>query len=185
MILRRSILSLALALAGAAGTPALALVDFNVFAGTDFAGDFEVDTFDTDARTGYHLGAELIFDPIKKLDLGVGLEYGFPRGADSDSIDDLDYTHLYGIGRLFLLGDLARWYLAARIGYTNMSADEILNSDLDGKETWSVGTGFELLDRLKLELLFNDFSGDVDTAGGGSADFDYQSLSTRIVFTLR
>ena len=180
----RMLLVSCFAMAAAAGSPALALVDFNVFAGTDFAGEFEAGSFDVDARTGYHLGAELVFDPIEKIDLGVGLEYGFPRDADSSSIDDLDYTHLYGIGRLFLAGELVRWYLAARLGYTNMSADEILNSDVDGKETWSVGTGVELLDKVKLELMFNNFSGEVE-GGGGSSDFDYQSVSTRIVISLR
>jgi len=172
-------------LVSAASSPVLAVVDINLFVGADYAGDFDADQFEVDAHTGYHLGAELVFDPIDRIDLGVGLEYGFPRDADSGAIEDFDYTHLYGIGRFFLIGDLLRWYLAARVGYTNMSADEILNSDLDGKESWSVGTGFELIDKVKLELMFNNFNGEVDTAGGGSTDFDYQSYSTRLVFSLK
>ncbi|MCP4902153.1 MAG: outer membrane beta-barrel protein [bacterium] len=171
-----SVLTIITVLAFAA--PASA-VDFNVTIGLDSQGTFNVrdidESFDYDSANGYTLGFELEFD-VPLFELGVGLEYGFSRGPSCGSCSggDLDYRLLYGIARFHVLGPL---YLAGRVGYTNVSISD-LESGIDGKETWGAGVGFSFIDRLKLELLFNNIA-----ASNSDFDLDYDFYSLRLIYT--
>jgi hypothetical protein len=158
------VLGLCLVLGGA---PAAAF-DLNLTAGLDFDGEIG-DEVTVDADTGYSLGLELAFDaPI--VELGVGVEYGFGRGTDA-SDEDLDYRQLYAFARLGILGPV---YATARAGYADLSG----LTALDGGETWSVGGGVSLLDKVKVEVLLNNFSGEVE-----GLDVDYETYSARLVYT--
>jgi len=181
-MLRRLVLVVALLTLGFAATPAHA-VDFNFVAGFDYTGDFESENFELDANSGYHAGLELMWEPLSHLEIGVGAEYGFPRDSDDTLTDsDLDYWMVAGIARVFLVGKDVRWYLIGRLGYVDLSSDDIQNGELSGKEQYSAGTGIQFGDRIKLEALFNSFNADIDVSGL-EADFEYTNYSARIVFT--
>jgi len=150
------------------GIAQAAAFDLNLTAGLDFSGELG-DTATVDTSDGYSLGLELAFDlPI--VEVGVGAEYGMGRSI-GDSEDDLEYTQLYAFARLAVLGPL---YVTARAGYADLSG----LSNLDGGETWSVGGGVGLLDKLKVEVLLNNFSGDVL-----GLDVDYETYSARLIYT--
>ena len=141
--------------------------DLNLAVGADFGGDFDLGDFSLSSNTGYNLGLELAFD-VSLIDLGVGLEYGFSRGASSYDLD-ASYYQIYGIGRFFF-GPL---YLAGRIGYADMSVSTILEGDFGGGSSWGLGGGIELFGKLKAELLFNNIN----------TDLGYQSWTIRLLYT--
>jgi hypothetical protein len=141
--------------------------DLNLAVGADFGGDFDVGDFSLSSNTGYNLGLEMAFE-VPLIELGVGLEYGFSRGASSYDLD-ASYYQIYGIGRFFF-GPL---YIAGRIGYANMSVSTILEGDFGGGESWGLGGGIELFGKLKAELLFNNINGDLK----------YQSWTLRLLYT--
>jgi len=171
-VVRTSIVTILAVFSILVSLPAAAF-DFNVSAGLDFDGDFKDAEIGTE--TGYSLGLEVCFDfPI--VEVGAGLEYGFPRGTDVGNVD-VKYTSLYAIGRLGIIGPL---YLAARVGYADVSADDLRGGNLDGGETWSAGVGAEFFEVLKVEALLNNFSADID---GVDSDFDYQTYSLRVLYT--
>ena len=181
-MLRRLVLAVALLVAAFAATPARAF-DFNVLAGFDYAGDFEAENFEFDANSGYHAGLEFMWDVTKRFEFGLGLEYGFPRDADDTPTDsDLEYWMAAGVARIYLVGEDIRWYLIGRLGYVDLTADDLQGGDLSGKEQYSAGTGLQFGDRLKLEALLNSFNADIEISGL-EADFEYTNYSARIVFT--
>lgn len=162
----RRIALVALFVVGLAATPTFAF-DLNLAVGADFAGDFDFGDISLSADTGYTLGLELAFK-VPIIELGAGLEYGFSRGAEAVDFD-ASYYQIYGIGRFFF-GPL---YVAARLGYSNVSVSSVLEGDFGGGGTWAVGGGVELFEKLKFELLFNNLSGDLD----------YQSWTLRALYT--
>ncbi len=144
-----------------------AAFDLNLAVGVDFAGDFDLGNVSLSSDTGYSLGLELAFK-VPIVELGVGFEYGFSREAQAGDLE-ASYTQLYGIGRVFF-GPL---YVAARLGYADLSVSSALDGDFSGGGTWGVGGGVELFDKLKIELLFNDIGGDLS----------YQSWTGRLLYT--
>jgi hypothetical protein len=152
----------------AVASPAAAGIDLNVAAGVDFLGEFDLDAVKTDADPGFTLGLELMFD-VPVFELGVGLEYGFPRGGDIGELD-VAYYQLYGLARLTIIG---RLYLVARLGYYDVSVDNLEEGKLNGDGAISAGAGLGLLEKLKVELLFNNVAG----------DFAYESWVARLVYT--
>jgi len=152
----------------AVASPAAAGININIAAGVDFLGEFDLDAVKTDADPGFTLGLEVMFD-VPVVELGVGLEYGFPRGGDISELD-VAYYQLYGLARLTIVG---RLYLVARLGYYDVSVDDLEQGDLDGDGAISAGAGLGLLERLKVELLFNNLAG----------DFGYESWVARLVYT--
>ena len=157
-----------------AATPAGA-IDFNLSGGLDFAGSIDGDAFDYDSSTGFSLGLEVSWE-FTIIELGAGLEYGFPRGTDVEDVE-IDYTFLYGVGRLDIVGP---FYLAARVGYSDVSANDVFSGDVDGGETWSAGFGIKFLKKFKAEAYVNNFSATID---GLDTDFDYQTYSARLLYT--
>ena len=141
--------------------------DLNLAVGVDFGGDFDFGDISLSSNTGYNLGLELAFD-IPAIELGIGLEYGFSRGASAYDLD-ASYYQIYGIGRFFF-GPL---YVAGRFGYADMSVSTILEGDFGGGGSWGLGGGVELFGKLKAELLFNNINGDLD----------YQSWTIRLLYT--
>jgi hypothetical protein len=150
-----------------------AAVDFNLTGGADFAGT--IDEYDTDIATGYTLGLEVVLE-LSFMDVGAGVEYGFPRGTDLDQVD-VDYRLAYAVGRIGIVGPV---YLAARAGYADLSLDDLDEVDVKGGVAWSVGAGVDIGERLMVEAYLNNFSGDVD---GLDSSFDYTTYSARLVFT--
>lgn len=148
-----------------AAAPAAAF-DLNLAVGADFGGDFDLGSLKLSADTGYNLGLELAFK-IPLVEAGVGLEYGFSRAAKATDLD-LDYYQIYGIARLFF-GPL---YVAGRLGYSDVSFSEVLEGDIGGG-SWALGGGVELLEKLKVELLFNQLG----------TDLGYQSWTVRLLYT--
>ncbi len=169
----RRVLPFAVVAALLAAALPVAAVDFNLTGGADFAGT--VDDYETDTATGYTLGLELVFE-LSFMDVGVGAEYGFPRGTDLDEVD-LEYRLAYAVGRVGIIGPV---YLAARAGYADLSLDDVDEVDLEGGVAWSVGAGVDISERLLFEAYLNNFSGDVE---GLDSSFDYSTYSARLVFT--
>jgi hypothetical protein len=169
-MMRSTLKASALILALAMSLPAAAL-ELSLTAGFDVEGQLVVGELDTE--NGYSLGLEATFD-APRLELGLGFEYGFPRGAEVGD-GEVDYKHFYGLGRLTLVGPL---YLVGRVGWADVSIDDILDVEVDGGETWSVGAGLGALDRLKVELLFNDFTANID-----DRSIDYETYSLRVIYT--
>ena len=162
---RRIVFTAILVLASAA-VPASAF-DLNLAVGADFNGDFDFGNISLSADTGYTLGLELAFK-IPFIEAGVGLEYGFSRGAEVTDLE-ASYYQIYGIGRFFF----GPAYVAARLGYADMSVSSILEGDFGGGGTWAVGGGVELFEKLKFELLFNSLNGDLK----------YESWTLRALYT--
>jgi hypothetical protein len=163
-MLRRHAL-IAVCLLGVVTAPAAAF-DLNLAVGADFAGDLDVGNIKLSADTGYSLGLELAFK-IPLIEAGIGLEYGFSRGAKATDLD-VDYYQLYGIGRLFF----GPAYVAARLGYSDVSFSEVLDGNTGGG-SWGVGGGVEFLEKVKVELLFNQLG----------TDLGYQSWTVRLLYT--
>ena len=163
-MLRRYALA-AMCLLGVFAAPAGAF-DLNLAVGADFAGDFDVGNIKLSADTGYSLGLELAFK-IPLVEAGVGVEYGFSRGAKATDLD-VDYYQLYGIGRLFF----GPAYVAARLGYSDVSFSQVLEGNTGGG-SWALGGGVEFLEKLKVELLFNQLG----------TDLGYQSWTVRLLYT--
>jgi hypothetical protein len=152
----------------AAAQPAAAVIDVNAVAAVDFQGSLDLGAFTPDANPGFTLGLELMFD-VPVVELGAGIEYGFPRSVDGGG--NVDYWNLYGIARLFVFGKL---YLAGRLGYHGASTGDFIDGDLsDNGVSWSAGAGLGILNKLKVELLYSDFG----------SDLDYQTWSARAVYT--
>ena len=151
--------------------PVAGAVDLGLSLGLDFDGELDLGDIGAESETGYSLGLELVFD-LPLLELGGGVEYGFER--DDEAGGSVDYTHVYAVARLGLLGPL---YAVGRVGWSDLSASDIVDGDLGDGESWSVGAGVGLLDKLKLELLLNNFSADSDLG-----DLDYETYSARVVW---
>jgi hypothetical protein len=169
-MLRRLVLVAALI---AAAVPATAL-DLNLTAGLDLGGSFDLGSISLDGDTGYTLGLEVVANlPI--VDVGVGAEYGFNRSASGGLHGDLSFAHLYAVGRVTVFGPV---YLAARLGYSDVSASNFSDGGASGGATWSVGGGFSFLGTLRAEALLNNVSGTI-----GDLDLDYRTWSVRLVYT--
>jgi hypothetical protein len=168
--MRRSIvLLLPLAALLVAASPATAAgLDFNVTGGLDVAGSFDLDVLSSNSDPGFTLGLELMFD-VPVVELGVGVEHGFSRNsgvADADA----KYWHFYGIGRLFVF---SRFYLAARLGYYDLSVDDIIAGDVGNDYALGLGAGVGILRNLKVELIFNNVT----------SSLDYDTWAARVVYT--
>jgi hypothetical protein len=148
-----------------ASAPAAAY-DLNLAVGADFSGDFDASGISVSANTGYTLGLELAFK-IPVIEAGVGLEYGFSRGAEDFDVDG-SYYQLYGIGR-FYIGPA---YIAGRFGYSDVSFSEALDGSSDGG-SWGLGGGVELFNKLKIELLFSSVG----------SDLSYEGWTLRLLYT--
>ena len=152
--------------------PAAGAFDLGLSVGLDFDGELDLGDVAAESETGYSLGLELVFD-LPLLELGGGLEYGFERD-DESGVGSVDYTHLYAVARMGLIGPL---YAVGRVGWSDVSASDLVEGDLGDGESWSVGAGVGLLDKLKLEVLLNNFSAD-----GDLGDFDYETYSARVIY---
>jgi hypothetical protein len=148
--------------------PASAQIHFNLAAGVDVSGSFDLGEISSSADPGFTLGLELMFE-VPIVELGVGFEYGFSRGTGVSDID-ASYTHLYGIARLTIFG---RLYLIGRFGYHDLSASGIPDIDGGSGGTWGLGAGLGIFKWLAVEVIFNDLS----------SDFDYSTWAARAVFT--
>jgi len=151
-----------------AAAPASAQMHFNLTAGLDVAGSFDLGNLSSNADPGFSLGLELMFD-VPVVELGVGFEYGFDRGTGVAGLD-ASYTHLYGIARLTIFG---RLYLIGRLGYHDLSASGIPDIDGGSGGTWGFGAGLGVLKWLSVELIFNNLS----------SDLDYDTWAARAVIT--
>ena len=148
--------------------PASAVVDFNVAGSMDFQGSLNLDGFSPDTDPGFTLGLEVMFD-VPVVELGAGFEYGFPRSVDGGG--EVDYWNLYGVARLTLFFKI---YLVGRVGYAASSADDFFEGDVDDNSaSWSAGAGIGIIPKLKVELLYSDFGGDLE----------YQTWSARAIYT--
>jgi hypothetical protein len=166
MKLQRACLVICVVVIAFAAMPADAF-DLNLAVGADFGGDFDVGDISYSSSSGYTLGLEIAVD-VPLIELGVGLEYGFSRGASAVDLD-ARYSQLYAVGRLFF----GPAYVAGRFGYADMSVSTILDGDFGGGGSWALGGGVELFGKLKAELLFNNINGDLK----------YQSWSIRLLYT--
>lgn len=155
-----------LVIAGVLATAPAAALDLNLAVGADFSGDFSGSNISISADTGYTLGLEAAFK-IPLIEAGVGLEYGFSRGASAADID-ASYYQLYGIGRFFI----GPAYIAGRFGYSDVSFSEALEGGSSGG-SWGIGGGVELFGKVKAELLFNKVG----------SDLSYEGWSLRLLYT--
>ncbi len=170
-MLRRLVLVAAML---AAALPAAAL-DLHLTAGLDLGGSFDIGSISLDGDTGYTLGLEVVTRHLPIVEVGVGAEYGFSRSANGDLHGDLSFAHLYAVGRLTVFGPV---YLAARLGYADVSASNFSDGGANGGATWSAGGGFSFLGTLRAEALLNNVSGKI-----GDLKLDYRTWSVRLVYT--
>ena len=149
-----------------AAAPASAF-DLNLAVGADFNGDFDIGNISLSSDTGFLLGLEIAFK-IPVVELGAGVEYGFPRDAKAVDVE-AKYLNFYGIGRMFF----GPAYIAARLGYSDYSVNRTDGGGFGGGASWGLGGGVELFGKLKFELLFNNLGGDLS----------YQSWTIRALYT--
>jgi hypothetical protein len=143
-------------------------LDFNVTGGLDIAGSFDLDVLSSNADPGFTLGLEVMFD-VPVVELGAGVEYGFSRDSGIAGAD-ATYWHVYGIGRLFVF---SRFYLAARLGYYDLSVDDIISGNVGSDYALGLGAGVGILRNLKAELFFNNVT----------SSLDYDTWAARVVYT--
>ena len=169
----------ALLLVGAAllWTPIASAVDLelNLTAGVDLGGEIDLGAVDLDQETGFQVGVELMAD-LPFLEIGVGAEYGVQRDLD-DNLGELDFSHLYGVARLSVFGPV---YAAGRVGWADADVGDLIEGSVDPGSAWSIGGGVSLLGKLRVELLLNEYSFEVDDL---DIDLDYRSYSARLVYT--
>lgn len=165
---RRLILPVIVSLFCVATPVAAAGIDFNVTAGLDIAGSFDLGDISSSGDPGFALGLEVIFD-VPVVELGVGLEYGFPRGTGVAAVD-AKYVQLYGVARWFIF---TRFYLVGRLSYYDLSTDDVVGGDIGGNGALGLGAGLAVLKRLKVELIFNNIT----------SSLDYDAWSARAVYT--
>ncbi len=162
-----------LVLAAAAPAAALGPLEFNLTAGLDFDGELDGDVT-IDADTHYSLGLEVVVDfPI--IDVGLGAEYGFERGiGDADDLfdDDISSVHAYAVARMQLIPML---YAVGRYGYLELDGDI---DELDGGDVWALGLGLNVLGKVRLEVLFNQASVEIE-----EVELDYDSYAARLIYT--
>ena len=149
-------------------TSALAGIDLNLTGGIDVSGSFDLGEISSSADPGFTLGLELMFE-VPVVELGVGFEYGFGRDTGISGAE-AEYWNLYGVGRLFVFG---RFYLVARVGYYDLSTDQVLEGEVGNDMTIGGGAGLGILKNLKVEILFNDLTDSLD----------YEAWLARAVFT--
>jgi hypothetical protein len=168
--MRRPLLSLALlATLVVVATPAAAAgLEFNVTGGLDIAGSFDLDVLSSNADPGFTLGLEVMFD-VPVVELGAGVEYGFSRNSGVAGAD-AQYWHFYGIGRLFVF---SRFYIAARLGYYDLSVDDLIAGNVGNDYALGLGAGVGILRNLKVELFFNNVT----------SSLDYDTWAARVVYT--
>jgi hypothetical protein len=142
--------------------PAMAAgVDLNLFAGLDLGSTLSVGDVDYDLTTGYSLGLEVVVN-VPVVQVGGGLEYGFPRDVEGFHNLDYDYVFAYGVGRI----DLGPFvYGVARLGYAHVSSSELFNGQVDGSAAWSLGAGVKIVRWFKAEALYTQFHGDLHADG--------------------
>jgi hypothetical protein len=162
------IFSAILSLLTVAAPAAAAGIDFNVTAGLDLAGSFDLGDISSSGDPGFTLGLEVMFD-VPVVELGGGLEYGFPRGTGVAAVD-AKYLQLYGIARWFIF---TRFYLVGRLSYYDLSTDDIVVDDIGGSGALGLGAGLAVLKKLKVELIFNNIT----------SSLDYDTWSARAVYT--
>lgn len=150
-------------------------LELNLTAGVDLGGEIDVRDIDVDQETGFQVGLELVAD-LPMLDVGVGAEYGAQRDLDNDA-GELDFSHLYGVARLNVFGPV---YATGRVGWADADLGDLVDGSVDAGESWSIGGGVSLLGKLRVELLLNEYSFEVEDLG---VDVDYQSYSARLVYT--
>jgi hypothetical protein len=143
-------------------------IDFNVHGGLDVAGSFDLDVLSSSGDPGFTLGLEVMFD-VPVVELGAGVEYGFSRGSGVADTD-VQYWHFYGIGRVFVF---SRFYLAARLGYYDLSVDELISGAVGNDYALGLGAGVGILRNLKVELFFNNVT----------SSLDYDTWAARVVYT--
>jgi hypothetical protein len=143
-------------------------IDFNVHGGLDVAGSFDLDVLSSSADPGFTLGLEVMFD-VPVVELGAGAEYGFSRDSGVAGAD-VSYWHFYGIGRVFVF---SRFYLAARLGYYDLSVDDIISGNVGNDYALGLGAGVGILPKLKVELFFNNIT----------SSLDYDTWAARVVYT--
>ncbi len=151
-------------------------VELNLVVGADFGGEFDLGAVTADAEDGFSVGGEIVLDLTSALEVGAGLEYGFPRGVEDGGGDDASVRHVYAVGRLHLIGHDVGVYAVGRLGWADLGGVDGLG---DGG-SWSAGGGVSLGQRLKLEALLNRFSADL---AGVDAGIDYDTWSLRAVWT--
>jgi len=151
-----------------ASPAAAAGLDFNVTGGLDVAGSFDLDVLSSNADPGFTLGLEVMFD-VPVVELGAGVEYGFSRDSGVAGAD-AQYWHFYGIGRLFVF---SRFYIGARLGYYDLSVDDIIAGSVGNDYALGLGAGVGILRNLKVELFFNNVT----------SSLDYDTWAARVVYT--
>jgi len=143
-------------------SPALAAgVGFNLFAGVDLDSSVDMGSVTTDVANGYNLGLEVVVD-VPVVEVGGGLEHGFPRDLTWVEHGDYQYVFGYGVARLGVLPFL---YAVGRLGYAAVSAIDLLGDNVSGSLTWSLGAGVKVVDWFKAEALYTQFTGDLDSDG--------------------
>ena len=140
----------------------------NGFVGFDTGGKFDLGAIHVDSKNGYHLGAEVLVD-LPLLDFGLGFEYGVPRSPE-DSSGDMNYKLIYGVARMTVLGPI---YVTGRYGYANVSVDKIISDKGKNGNSWTLGAGLRLAEKLKVEALYTHM-----TVG-----FIYETYSANLVYT--
>jgi opacity protein-like surface antigen len=140
----------------------------NGFVGFDTGGKFDLGAIHVDSKNGYHLGAEALVD-LPLLDFGVGFEYGVPRSPKNSS-GDMNYKLIYGVARMSVLGPI---YVTGRYGYANVSVDKIISAKGKNGNSWALGAGLKLAEKVKVEALFTHM-----TIG-----LIYETYSANLVYT--
>ena len=158
--------------------------------GLDISGDYKMsadgdsETYDMD--NGLVIGYDYLLQNQDKMQLGVGAEFMFNKGAENESQGKVAFHSLYGYGKYALDEKI---YGYGRIGYNFHTGDddyqdlgalifgEGINTTLEGGLSYAFGGGFTLTPTIKLEFLL--------ASHNGNAIVSYENLEETIKVTYK
>ncbi len=143
------------------------------------SGDVSSDTvgMETDADLS---GMSLAVRASYKMDaFTVGLEYGMllsGKFEDDTSKDDISGSRIGLVGG-YWFNEKMRATLAYYLTYDHTVEGTGGDSDLEGGSGFGIGFGYNVWDKMLVNLEYHSMSGDELTSGGSTMNFDYDATA--------
>lgn len=146
---------------------------------TTYESTFFDTTFTKDVETGYSVALEVICIPVKRLGVGVGVNYQFPRKMKKSDESEFQFFPIYAIGSYNVYSFKPfDFQLEARFGY-NFFANKpkYLFKENGGKLFWNAGIETTFAERYFFNFSFQmDYQQKIDNELDQEFKNQYQSF---------
>ena len=157
-------------------------------AGTLAAEATGVSVPDEDSKLGITLGYDHVLGSASGMDFGAGLEYQLNRDIDVENGGKFGFTSILGFGNYNISESM---YAGLRVGYAIMftmkdkDGNEIEGVDFKGGIMYGLGGGYNINDKMAVEVSYNSNAGTMEaTVGGSSIDIGYTRLRISFLYSL-